>query len=157
LLLRSTSGDDKFKGIPLYFVHTDTGAKHHGVADVHGMVKMTLPPGTYALSVDMQVLVIPNPNTNKRRNPKSHIVRNAKQSIVATDDLRSEIFIRCDGNRAVAKRKHFIMQVRAIANKRRITCSHLAPRARSHMCNLTLRPTHIIVAGRHARRGGHQP
>jgi hypothetical protein len=118
----SRTGDSNFKGIPVYFMHIDTAARHNCVADAHGVARLTLPPGTYTLSVDMQVLVIPNPNPNKAKEADSYVANNAENAIIASSDWRSEIFVRTDGNRAVAKRKHFIMQagirVAAVINRK---------------------------------------
>ena len=48
-------GSSKYRGIPVDFIHTDSGSKYRGTANAEGVVGLMLPPGTYALSVDMQV------------------------------------------------------------------------------------------------------
>jgi hypothetical protein len=70
----------------------------------------------------MQILVIPSPNPNLRKDPKQYIVNNARNSVTASNDWRSEIFMRTDGNKALAKRRHFIMlagmRVAAVINRK---------------------------------------
>jgi len=135
-------GAEKFKGLPIFFVHTDTGTKHHGKADAKGLVKFVIPPGTYALSVDMQILVIPNPNPNLRKDPRQYIADNAKNSVVASSDWRAEIFLRTNGNRALAKRREFIMmagmRVAAVIN-RKVAVIRQRKRHASIMLQATIR------------------
>jgi len=70
-----------------------------------------LPPGTYCLSVDMQVLSIPNPSPAGSTfiDPKSYLTRNARQSHIAPNDWREVIFLRCNGVRAARKRKEMVL------------------------------------------------
>ncbi|GMH66930.1 hypothetical protein TrST_g9930 [Triparma strigata] len=105
----SRKGNPKYKGIPIDFIHTETGTKHRATADPYEMCKWALPPGTYALSVDMQVLVVPQPS-QKDTNVANYIVKNAKKSVTANSDWRGEVFIRASGAKALMKRKQFIMQ-----------------------------------------------
>lgn len=72
------------------------------------MCKWSLPPGTYALSVDMQVLVVPQP-AQKDTHVTNYIVKNAKKSVTANSDWRGEVYLRASGSKALAKRKQFIM------------------------------------------------
>ena len=108
----SRSGAAKYAGIPIKLTHVDTGCRHAVVCDKLGVCRMALPPGNYLVSVDMQVVVIPEPGEGA--GGRANVVsRNAtlrgKGSHVASSDVRSEVFVRCDGDVAVAKYKQFIV------------------------------------------------